>query len=29
MPDNLVHGSDSRESAAREVGLWFRDDELV
>lgn len=29
MPDNLVHGSDSRESAAREVGLWFRPDELV
>lgn len=29
MPDNLVHGSDSPESAAREVGLWFRPDELV
>ena len=29
MPDNLVHGSDSPESAAREIGLWFRDDELV
>ncbi len=25
MPDNLVHGSDSPESAAREIGLWFRD----
>jgi nucleoside-diphosphate kinase len=25
MPDNLVHGSDSRESAAREIGLWFPD----
>jgi nucleoside-diphosphate kinase len=25
MPDNLVHGSDSSESAAREVGLWFPD----
>jgi nucleoside-diphosphate kinase len=23
MPDNLVHGSDSSESAEREVGLWF------
>jgi nucleoside-diphosphate kinase len=29
MPDNLVHGSDSPESAAREVALWFADDELV
>jgi nucleoside-diphosphate kinase len=29
MPDNLVHGSDSPESAQREVGLWFTDDELV
>ena len=29
MPDNLVHGSDSLESAAREVALWFPDDELV
>src|SRR6476469_4038763 len=29
MPDNLVHGSDSTESAAREVALWFKDDELV
>jgi len=29
MPDNLVHGSDSPESAAREIGLWFGDDELV
>ena len=25
MPDNLVHGSDSPESAAREIALWFRD----
>ena len=25
MPDNLVHGSDSLESAAREIGLWFPD----
>jgi nucleoside-diphosphate kinase len=28
MPDNLVHGSDSAESAVREIGLWFSDDEL-
>jgi nucleoside-diphosphate kinase len=27
MPDNLVHGSDSPESAEREVALWF--DELA
>jgi nucleoside-diphosphate kinase len=26
MPDNLVHGSDSPESAAREVRLWFADE---
>ncbi|CUS02607.2 Nucleoside diphosphate kinase [Candidatus Promineifilum breve] len=26
---NLVHGSDGPESAAREVGLFFREDELV
>ena len=25
MPDNLVHGSDSTESAEREIGLWFPD----
>jgi nucleoside-diphosphate kinase len=29
MPDNLVHGSDSPESAGREIGLWFSPDELV
>jgi nucleoside-diphosphate kinase len=29
MPDNLVHGSDSPESAEREVALWFSDGELV
>ena len=23
MPDNLVHGSDSQESARREIALWF------
>jgi nucleoside-diphosphate kinase len=26
MPDNLVHGSDSPESATREIGLWFGDE---
>ncbi len=25
MPDNLVHGSDSPESAGRELALWFGD----
>ena len=29
MPDNLVHGSDSPESAAREIALWFAADELA
>jgi len=29
MPNNLVHGSDSAESAEREIALWFGDDELV
>jgi nucleoside-diphosphate kinase len=29
MPNNLVHGSDSPESAGREIGLWFAADELV
>jgi nucleoside-diphosphate kinase len=29
MPNNLVHGSDSEESAAREIALWFSDQELV
>jgi nucleoside-diphosphate kinase len=29
MPDNLVHGSDSPESAKREIELWFSDHELV
>lgn len=29
MPNNLVHGSDSKESAEREVALWFSEDELV
>src|SRR5437763_16948517 len=26
MPDNLVHGSDSPESARREIALWFGDE---
>ena len=26
---NIVHGSDSTESAAREIGLWFKNEELV
>ena len=29
MPNNLVHGSDSTESAQREIALWFADDELA
>jgi nucleoside-diphosphate kinase len=29
MPDNLVHGSDSPESAQREIALWFSDNELA
>jgi nucleoside-diphosphate kinase len=28
MPDNLVHGSDSPESAEREIALWFSAGEL-
>jgi nucleoside-diphosphate kinase len=28
MPDNLVHGSDSPESAKREISLWFGDEQL-
>jgi nucleoside-diphosphate kinase len=27
--ENVVHGSDGAESAAREIGLFFREDELV
>jgi nucleoside-diphosphate kinase len=27
--NNLVHGSDSPESAAREIALWFRREELA
>jgi nucleoside-diphosphate kinase len=29
MPDNLVHGSDAPETAAREIDLWFSKGELV
>ena len=29
MPNNLIHGSDSSESAEREISLWFAADELV
>ncbi|MBX6350478.1 MAG: nucleoside-diphosphate kinase [Clostridia bacterium] len=29
IQQNLVHGSDSPESAEREIALWFRPDELV
>jgi nucleoside-diphosphate kinase len=28
MPDNLVHGSDSPESAEHEIALWFPDEAL-
>lgn len=26
---NIIHGSDSPESAAREIGLWFANDEVL
>jgi nucleoside-diphosphate kinase len=29
VQNNLIHGSDSPESAAAEIALWFRPDELV
>jgi nucleoside-diphosphate kinase len=29
VQNNLVHGSDSPENAAIEIGLWFKADELV
>jgi nucleoside-diphosphate kinase len=29
MPDNLVHGSDSPESAEREIALWFSADDFA
>lgn len=27
--ENLVHGSDSTESAEREIGIWFTPDEIL
>jgi nucleoside-diphosphate kinase len=29
VQNNLVHGSDSPENAAKEIALWFRPEELV
>jgi nucleoside-diphosphate kinase len=29
IQNNLVHGSDSAENAATEIGLWFKPDEVV
>ena len=29
MTENLVHGSDSAESSAREIGLFFSDEEIL
>ena len=29
MPNNLVHGSDSPETAEREIALWFGNDSLT
>ncbi len=29
MQKNLIHASDSRETAAREIGLYFTDNEIV
>ncbi|XP_075686488.1 nucleoside diphosphate kinase 3 [Rhinoderma darwinii] len=26
---NVIHGSDSRESAQREISIWFRPDEII
>lgn len=26
---NIIHGSDSVESAEKEIGLWFQPEELV
>ncbi|WP_458412691.1 nucleoside-diphosphate kinase [Schinkia sp. CFF1] len=28
MGKNVIHGSDSPESAAREIGLWFKENEV-
>lgn len=29
IQNNLIHGSDSPENAATEIGIWFRPEELV
>jgi nucleoside-diphosphate kinase len=29
LQNNLIHGSDNPENAALEIGLWFKDEELV
>jgi nucleoside-diphosphate kinase len=29
VQNNLIHGSDSPDNAAQEIGLWFRPEELV
>ncbi|MDN4074562.1 nucleoside-diphosphate kinase [Fictibacillus terranigra] len=29
VSNNIIHGSDSPESAVREIGLFFKEDELV
>jgi len=29
LTKNLIHGSDSPETAAREIALFFRDEELL
>ncbi len=29
VQNNLIHGSDSPESAAREIAIWFKPEELV
>eukprot|EP00351_Strombidinopsis_sp_SopsisLIS2011_P001675 CAMPEP_0116876692 /NCGR_PEP_ID=MMETSP0463-20121206/8581_1 /TAXON_ID=181622 /ORGANISM="Strombidinopsis sp, Strain SopsisLIS2011" /LENGTH=78 /DNA_ID=CAMNT_0004523445 /DNA_START=304 /DNA_END=540 /DNA_ORIENTATION=+ len=28
MGKNIIHGSDSAESGNREIGIWFREDQL-
>ena len=29
IQNNLVHGSDSPESAQREIAIWFKPDEIL
>jgi nucleoside-diphosphate kinase len=29
VSNNIIHGSDSAESAVREIGLFFKEEELV